>query len=68
MEIERLLPLEFYLMPEDLSTRKVCNSVINSDKARRESGYPRRSLQESIRDTMAWWFENRTHVKVSLRI
>jgi dihydroflavonol-4-reductase len=46
----------------------VSNSVISSDKARRELGYTARSLQESIHDTVGWWFENRARVKASLRI
>jgi dihydroflavonol-4-reductase len=45
----------------------VSNSVISSKKARRELDYKPRALQDSIRDTVAWWFENRSLVKATLR-
>ena len=46
----------------------ISNSVISSEKARKELGYRARSLQESLQDTVHWWLENRGRVKASLRI
>jgi len=46
----------------------ISNSMISSEKARKELGYRARSLQESLRDTVNWWFENRGRIKASLRI
>jgi len=46
----------------------ISNSMISSEKARDELGYRARSLQESLRDTVNWWFENRGRIKASLRI
>jgi dihydroflavonol-4-reductase len=46
----------------------ISNSMISSEKARKELGYRARSLQESLRDTVNWWFENRGLIKSSLRI
>ena len=46
----------------------ISNSMISSEKARKELGYRARSLQESLHDTVNWWFENRGRIKASLRI
>ena len=46
----------------------ISNSMISSEKAHDELGYRARSLQESLRDTVNWWFENRGRIKASLRI
>jgi dihydroflavonol-4-reductase len=46
----------------------VSNSVISSEKARLELGFKARALQETIRDTVVWWFENRNRFKATLRI
>jgi len=45
----------------------VSNSLISSEKARRELGYRPRSIKETIRDTVEWWLENRMLVKSYLR-
>lgn len=45
----------------------VSNSVVNSDKARRELGYSPRSLHDSIQDTVRWWLQNQELVQSSLR-
>jgi dihydroflavonol-4-reductase len=46
----------------------VSNSKISSEKARQQLGYRARSLQESLRDTVYWWLENRRLIKSSLRM
>ena len=45
----------------------ISNSLISSEKARRELGYKPRSMRETIRDTVEWWLENRVLVKSYLR-
>jgi dihydroflavonol-4-reductase len=44
------------------------NSRISSEKAVRELGYTPRGLPESISETVAWFLENRTRLRASVRI
>jgi dihydroflavonol-4-reductase len=44
------------------------NSLISSEKARRQVGYAPRSLVESIRDTVGWWVVNQGRIRPSVRI
>jgi len=44
------------------------NSMISVRKAGSELGYRPRSLLETVRDTVAWWTENKTSTMASVRV
>lgn len=46
----------------------ISNSKISSQKAGHELGYTARSLTETVRDTVMWWFEHKLLIKPSLRV